>query len=141
VVSSNVSASSDTGQECSLTSGDIITRITDTPNKDQNVTVLVTSTKKTDCTAGLMLSVPVQELQEMHNHFREQLDSGLKILADSQGKGGLPSAPDTRTVTGEVPLPIPETGLEAKLRAQQAEADQLEAEVKRQSVTGQGVGF
>ncbi|HEY6268778.1 MAG TPA: hypothetical protein VIX11_10800 [Candidatus Acidoferrum sp.] len=29
----------------------------------------------------------------MPNHFREQMDAGLKTLADNQGKNGLPSAP------------------------------------------------
>ena len=140
VVASNLAASSDTGQECALTSGDIITRVTDTPNKDQKVTVLITTSKKTDCAAGLLLAVPVQELQEMRNHFREQVDSGLKILADSKGTGGLPAAPDTHMVSGEVPQPPPDLGIEAKLQAQQFEADRFEADVKRQNVGGQGAG-
>jgi hypothetical protein len=138
VVASNVAASSDTGQECTLTSGDIITRVTDTPNKDQKVTVLITTSKKTDCATGLLLAVPVQELQEMHNHFREQVDSGLKILADSKGQGGLPAAPDTHLVNGEVPQPPPDAGIEAKLQAQQFEADRLEADVKKQTVSAPG---
>lgn len=140
VVASNVSAAADSGQECTLTSGDIITRVTDTPNKDQRVTVLVTSSKRRDCSAGLMLSVPVQELQEMHNHFREQIDSGLKILADSQGKGDIPAAPDTRTVGGEIPQPPPDVGIQAKLVAQQAEADRMEAEVNKRTVASAGAG-
>ena len=140
VVASTLAASSDSGQECTLTSGDIITRVSDTPNRDQKVTVLITTSKKTDCTAGLLLAVPVQELQEMHNHFREQVDSGLKILADSQGKGGMPAAPDTHMVNGEVPQPPPDAGIQAKLQAQQYEADRLEADVKRQNVSGAGAG-
>jgi len=140
VVAGNLAASSDTGQECTLTSGDIITRVSDSPNKDQKVTVLITTSKKTDCTAGLLLAVPVQELQEMHNHFREQVDSGLKILADSQGKGGLPAAPDTHMVNSDVPEPPPDAGIQAKLQAQQFEADRLEADVKRQTVSGSGSG-
>jgi len=140
VVAGNLAASSDTGQECALTSGDIITRVTDTPNKDQKVTVLITTSKKTDCATGLLLAVPVQELQEMHNHFREQVDSGLKILADSKGTGGLPAAPDTHVVNGEVPQPPPDAGIEARLQAQQFEADRLEADVRRQTAGGQGAG-
>src|SRR4029077_5143974 len=85
VVAGNLAASSDTGQECALTSGDIITRVTDTPNKDQKVTVLITTSKKTDCATGLLLAVPVQELQEMHIHFRERFDSGLEIVAHDPG--------------------------------------------------------
>jgi hypothetical protein len=76
----------------------------------------------------------------MHNHFREQVDSGLKILADSKGTGGLPAAPDTHVVNGELPQPPPDAGIEAKLQAQQFEADRLEADVRRQTAGGQGAG-
>ena len=43
------------------------------------------------------MAVSVEDLQDMRNHFQEQLDSGMKDLAEKQGKGGLPKAPDTGT--------------------------------------------
>jgi len=140
VVAGNVSAAGDSGQECSLTSGDIITRVTDTANKDHKVTVLVTSSKRGDCSAGLLLSVPVEELQEMHNHFREQIDSGLRILADSRGKDGLPAAPDVHLADGEIPQPAPDATVAAQLRAQQVEADRMENDVSQQAVASPGAG-
>ena len=125
-------------QACSLGAGDVITRIDDTPDANQNVNVLVTSSKRADCPMGQKVAVAVQDLQEMHNHFREQIDSGLKTLADNQGKNGLPHAPDTRTSSGEVPPPSPDD-VQADLQKQEADADQTEKSVTQQvSASGQG---
>ena len=125
-------------QGCSLTAGDIITRIDDAPDANQNVSVLVTTSKRRDCPSGQKVAVSVQDLQEMHNQFRQQIDAGLKTLADNQGKNGLPAAPDTRTSPGEVPAPSPDD-VQAELQKQQADANQTETDVKQQvSARGQG---
>ncbi len=123
------------GQACSLTAGDIITRIDDAPDANQNVSALVTSSKKSDCRSGQKVTVAVQDLQEMHNQFRQQIDSGLKTLADNQGKNGLPAAPDTRTSAGEVPAPAPDD-VQTELQKQQADANQTETDVKQQVSAG-----
>ncbi len=134
VVASNLDVNAD-GQECALTAGDVLYRIGDTPDAGNNVTVSVSSSKKADCAAGKTVLVSVQDLQEMHNHFREQIDSGLKTLAANQGKG-LPAAPDTRTSAGEVPPPPPDVDVASELQDQQLQADQTEKEVQRQAVAG-----
>ena len=85
------------GQDCSLSSGDVVTRIEDTPDANKSVKVLVSASQKSDCPSGAQIAVAVDDLQEMHNHFREQLDTGLKTLADNKGKNGLPDAPDATT--------------------------------------------
>ena len=131
VVSSNLAERTVDGQECSLTPGDIITRLTDTPDANQFVTVSVLSSKPTDCPAGAQITVAVQDLQEMQNHFREQIDSGLKMLADNRGQGGLPVAPDTRTQSGEVPPPTPDANIANVLQDLQQQADQTEQEVQQ----------
>ena len=121
------------GRECSLTSGDVITRISTTPDANQRVNALVTSSQKADCSAGSQVAVSVQDLQEMHNHFREQIDSGLKTLADNSGRNGLPKAPDTGTTNGEVAAPKPDADAADQLQAQQQQADQTEAQVQQVS--------
>jgi hypothetical protein len=131
VVSSYLDQKTADGRECSLTPGDIITRLTDTPDANQNVTVSVLSSKQAACPAGAQILVAVQDLQEMHNHFREQIDAGLKTLAENQGKGGLPAAPDTRTQPGEVPPPEPDANIATMLQQQQHQADQTEKEVQQ----------
>jgi hypothetical protein len=132
VVASDLAVVAD-GQECGLTAGDVITRTSTTPDSDQKVTAIVTSSKKSDCAGGKTVAVSVDDLQEMHNHFQEQIDDGLKTLASKQGTGGLPKAPDTSTVAGEVPAPPPDTSAANALQDQQAAADQTEAQVVKEA--------
>ena len=121
-------------QACSLYPGDVIMRISDTPDAKQNVNVKVASSKRSDCPTGQSVAIAVADLQEMHNQFRAKIDSGLKTLADNQGKNGLPPAPDTQTSAGEVPQPQPDA-VRADLQKLQAVADETEADVKRQAST------
>lgn len=129
VVSTGLSVVAD-GQECALTPGDVITRIVDTPDQDQLVNVRVASSKKDDCAVGKIVAVSVDDLQEMHNHFLEQIDEGLKTLAAKQGAGGLPKAPDTSIVASDLPTPAADTTAGKALEDQEKAADQLESEVK-----------
>ena len=132
VVFSDLAVTAD-GDECGLTAGDVVARIDNTPDADQKVTVLVMSSKKTDCASGKKVAVSVDDLQEMYNHFQEQIDEGMKTLAEKQGTGGLPKAPDTATTGGEVPLPPPDTSAAAALQDQQAKADATEAAVVKEA--------
>jgi hypothetical protein len=136
VVDSDVSVVAN-GQECGLTAGDVIMRLTDTPDGDNTVTASVAASKKSDCAAGQTVAVKVDDLQEMYNHFQEQLTSGMGELAKVQGTGGMPKAPDTSTNRSDVPAPPPDTTVAKTLQDQQQQADQTEAEVK-QEITGGG---
>jgi hypothetical protein len=126
------------GQECALTQGDVINRLTDTPDGDQKVSVSVSSAKKGDCGAGKTVLVAVDDLQEMHNHFAEQLDSGMKDMAAKAGTGGMPKAPDTSTVASDVPPPAPDKSASQALADQDKAADQTEADVKAQAASSSG---
>ncbi len=137
IVSSDISVLSN-GQECDLTAGDVITRLTDTPDAAQKVTASVSASKKGDCGAGQQIAVSVEDLQDMHNHFQEQLDNGMKDLAQKQGTGGLPKAPDTGTTASDVPLPPPDQDAAKDLTDQEAAADQAETQVQQESAAGPG---
>jgi hypothetical protein len=136
VVSSNLAAMSINGQECELTAGDIIDRLDDTPDNNNQVRVSVSNSKGNDCRVGTTLKLDVSDLQEMHNQLREQMDSGLKSLADNSGKGGLPPAPDTGTSPGEVPPPPPDASANGALQAQQQEANQAERQIQQDAAQG-----
>ncbi len=123
--------------ECALTPGDVITRTSESPDADRKVTVKVMSSKKADCAVGKEVLVGVEDLQEMHNYFREQMDGGMKSLAEKQGTGGLPKAPDTSTVPGEVPPPAADTTAAKTLQDQQSAADQAEAQAKQEVASSQ----
>jgi hypothetical protein len=127
------------GQECGLTAGDVITRLTDTPDADNMVNASVSASKKSDCGAGQTVAVKVDDLQEMQNHFAEKLNDGLGELAKKQGTSGMPKAPDTGTKPSDVPPPAPDQTAEKTLQDQQAAADQTEAQVK-QEIAGSASG-
>jgi hypothetical protein len=129
VVSSNLDVTTAAGQACSLTPGDIIQRKGQTVTADGGVDVDVVSSKPGDCTADSRAAVQLADLQEMHNQFREKLDSGLKMLAENQAKG-LPNGPaaGARPVADGTAEPVADA--ESQLVAQETDAAKLEAQVR-----------
>ena len=77
---------------------------------------------------------------EMHNHFEEQLNNGLKALADKQGTNGMPKAPDASTVSSDIPAPDPDKDASKELSDQQAQADQAEQQAKQDAASQGGGG-
>jgi hypothetical protein len=131
VVSTDEDLTTSDGTECGLTAGDVVYRTGDKPDDDNMVDATVKSSKKDECAVGATVGVSTDDLQEMHNQLRIQMDAGLKELADKQGKNGLPAAPDTKTQAGEVPAPTPDTSVSGDLEQQQKDADAAEAEAKQ----------
>jgi hypothetical protein len=141
VVNSDLSVvSASDGQECALTQGDVITRLTDAPDADNKVSASVGGTKKTDCGTGKLVAVSVDDLQEMRNHFQESVDDGLKTMAKKQGTHGMPKSPSTTQVASDIAPPPPDSTATAQLQAQQADADQTEAQVRQQTSNGSAGG-
>jgi hypothetical protein len=126
------------GSDCSLSPGDVVTRIDDTPDDNKNVKVLVSSSQKGDCGSGSQVAMAVDDLQEMHNHFREQLDQGLKTLAEKQGKDGIPAGPKPGGKANPDGQVQPDLDVEAQLNDQQKDADAAEADVAQSTASSQG---
>ncbi|MGB7282348.1 MAG: hypothetical protein WBE13_08820 [Candidatus Acidiferrum sp.] len=136
VVSAVLNPAMADGTECSLTPGDVLTRIQDTPDANQNVTVLVSSSQKGDCASGSQVPVAVQDLQDMQNDFRAKIDEGLNQMAQNQGKNGMPSGPAAdkkASPDGQVQADLT---VGDDLKAQQSTADQTEQDVKQASSSG-----
>jgi hypothetical protein len=133
VVSSNLDVTTAANQACSLTPGDIIQRKGQAPNADGGVDVDVVSSKPGDCAADSRAAIQLADLQEMHNQFREQLDSGLKMLAENQARG-LPNGPaaGARPVADGTTDPVPDA--ESQLVAQETDAARLETQVRQGGV-------
>ena len=93
VVSMSLSVPVQNGQTCQLTPGDVILRSSDAISDTGKVGVSILSSKAGDCTIDSRTELDLATLQEMHNDFRQQIDSGLAVLAANQGKGGLPTGP------------------------------------------------
>jgi hypothetical protein len=138
IVSAALSESTADGTECSLSPGDVLTRLDDAPDADQNVKVLVASSQRNDCSSGTQVAVAVQDLQDMHNDFRAKISEGLGKLAENQGKNGLPKGPASGSKANPAGQAQPDLTVEAELKAQQDEAGQAEKEVQDASATGTG---
>ena len=136
IVSTTMNEELSDGSVCALTPGDVLTRIDDTPDANQNVKVLVSSSQKSDCVSGSQFPVAVQDLQDMQNHFREQIDAGLGKLAENQGKNGLPAAPDTATTPVPDGQAQPDLTAQTDLQNQQQQANQTEGEVQQAATDG-----
>ena len=92
------------------------------------MTMDVISSKQGDCPADGSVEVQLADLQEMHNQFREHIDSGLKILAENQAKG-LPGAPDANAHPVADGQATPDESADSTLLAQHTEAEKLEQQV------------
>jgi hypothetical protein len=79
--------------ECGLTAGDILQMDAPLPNDVLTANVRVVSSKRMDCPASSMVSVSLDQLQEMHNELRQRVDEGMKVLRAGRGSGGIPSVP------------------------------------------------
>ena len=131
MVSTDLDVSTDDGNDCTLSIGDVIERIDADAGSDNGVHVRVRAGKAADCKVDSQPQVDLNDLQEMHNHFRETIDDGLGELAKNQGKNGLPAAPAGSTVSKVNPDGVaqPDPNAAADLEKQQQEADAAEKEV------------
>jgi hypothetical protein len=134
-----LNVTSDDGRSCSLTPGDVL-KLDATPAGDAIVANLtVVASRKNDCPANADVAVTLEDLQEMHNGFRAELDAGLQKLRDQQGQGGLPAAPLSAITPPPRPLddlPQPATDAQTLVAGAQKEADQSETRLSQTAFSG-----
>ena len=129
IASSSLSLDSGDGT-CALTAGDIVRRTADTPDANNTVAVEVASSKRDDCAMGTASRIALDDLEEMHDSFRQKIDDGLKSLSEKQGKGGIPNGPAAvvhRQPEGEA---TPDPAVESDLKKQQQAADATEKDAQ-----------
>jgi hypothetical protein len=134
VVANNLDVSAN-GEGCSLTPGDVLTRIGTNPDANQNLQALVTGSKGADCAIGSQVSVSVQDLQDMHNQLRQQTDAGLREMSQDSGRNGMPAAPNASTVSSGAPEATPDPTAANQLAGALKDADLTEKAVEQ---TGSG---
>jgi len=124
------------GNECALSEGDAIQlRGAVAPDAQAaNLAVLASKGGK-ECPKGDVVSVALQDLQDMQNHMRETIDAGMQELQKKQGQGGLPAAPAAAAAPPKespmaalAPPPPPESEVAAEINQQSQAADQAEKE-------------
>jgi len=138
VVSESLDVTTSDQRSCGLQAGDIL-RLATTPADGTGIVELrVASSKKMDCPAGVQVTVSLQDLQDMQDNFREQIEQGLGVLQATQGQNGLPAAPaDAVQIPPRPSLTEADktagalSGTEALrlLETQEQEANALESEV------------
>jgi len=122
------------GNECAISEGDAL-QLTGQTAPDAtaaNLTVLASKGGK-ECPKGDLVSVGLQDLQDMQNHMRETIGQGMQELKEKAGKGGLPAAPAganapvTKSAMASE-APPPDDKVQAELAEQQKAADEAEKE-------------
>jgi hypothetical protein len=131
----------DRGPGCAITEGDVLQHMPGQSNGPA-ADVVVRASKSTDCRRGGVVSVQLQDLQEMQNHDREILDQGLAELQSRQGRGGLPALP-AAAAAAPVAAPIaaavqPDANVATELNQAAQEADTGEQAVINQSAAPGG---
>jgi len=126
VVSSNLDVTA-AGQACSLTPGDIIERTNKDVSPDGTVPVVVVTSKPGDCVRDSQTAVDLGQLQEMQNQFHEQMDSGLKMLAENQARG-LPNGPAAAPHYVAEGTADPAPDAQSQISSQEADAGKVEAD-------------
>jgi hypothetical protein len=123
------------GTECAVSAGDVL-EVPQPPGDNAtaaNAVVLTTKGGK-ECHKADTVQVAFTDLQDMQNHLRETVDTGLGDLQKKQGQGGLPPAPPSAEAppvqsafAAVAPPPDPNVATEIKQETQ--EADKAEQEV------------
>ena len=130
VVSSLVEVNAGEEQTCTLTGGDVLQLTAPPPEDSVTAQARVASSKRADCPAGQIVTVFLEDLQEMQNDMRAELDAGLRALRDNQGRDGWPTAPASAVFPARPAvhkMPPPDTQVGALLESQDAEAAKVEA--------------
>ncbi len=123
------------GAECAVSEGDAL-QLTGPPAADATAATLVVLASKggVECKKGNTVSVELVDLQDMQNHMRETIDSGMGELQAKGGKGGLPAVPaSAKAAPTKAPFaqdaPPPDPQAAQQINGQLAEADKAEQEV------------
>jgi hypothetical protein len=131
IVSNVLTEQTTDGTQCSLSPGDILTRIMDTPDTNVRITALVTSSQRNDCATGSILAVSTWDLQDMHNDFAQKIEAGLQKLANNQGKNGMPAGPVAGRRANPDGQAQPDLTASADLQQQLQDADNAEKDVSQ----------
>jgi hypothetical protein len=129
------------GGDCPVTEGDVL-QMNGAPQQNASYAdVVVLASKGQDCRKGSLVSVSLNDLQEMQNQMRATIDQGLGDLQSKQGQGGLPTLPPG---AGAAPANAfgnavqVDANVSAELSQAAMEADRAEQDVVKQSRDNQG---
>ncbi len=123
------------GVECSISQGDVLeVKFAPPPDANGATAIVVAIKSPSECRKTDIVTVAFNDLQDMQNHMRETIDTGLGELQSKQGQGGLPQAPPSAQAPPAqaafaAVAPPPDTNAAAEIQQQTQAADQSEQEV------------
>jgi hypothetical protein len=130
VVDEQLSVVTPTFRFCDLSPGAVLTLKGPHDDGGDSSELLVSSSRAGECPAGMTVIVALDDLQEMQNSFRADLDSGLQTLYAQQGKNGLPAAPKSALLPPPEPAqdqPPAQSDVEEVLTSAEHEANKAES--------------
>jgi hypothetical protein len=133
VVSALLEVNARDDQTCSLSAGDVLQLAAPLGANDTEAQTRVASSHRSDCPAGEIVGVSLQELQQMQNDLRAEMEEGLRALRDNQGKDGWPQAPASALAAPHPAfdgLPTADPQVSDLVEAQKDEVAKAEAAVK-----------
>src|ERR1022692_4908250 len=136
VVNTTLAVDSDAG-ECTIAEGDVLRMNGPPPPNATSADVIVLSSRGRDCRRGSMVSVELQDLQEMQNQMLSTIDRGMSDLQSKQGQGGLPTLPQGSAGTIDTPFAQEAAQPDANVAGELTPASQ-EADRAEQQAVGQG---
>ena len=122
------------GSECAVSEGDALQLNGQTAPDATAVNLVVLASKGgKECPKGDLVSISLQDVQDMQNHMRETIGQGMQELQAKSGTGGLPAAPAAAKAAPvksamAAEAPPPDTNVQAELAQESKEADQAEKE-------------
>jgi hypothetical protein len=122
--------------ECTISEGDVIQMNGAPPANATMADLVVLSSRGQDCRKGSMLSVPLQDLQEMHNAMMATVDRGMGEMQSKQGQNGIPAPPSGSVGTIDSPFAAeaqPDAGADGDLRGAIQETDRAEQQAISQT--------
>ncbi|MBZ5622085.1 MAG: hypothetical protein LAQ69_25655 [Acidobacteriia bacterium] len=131
VVSTALTVSS-AGGDCVVTEGDVLQMSGPPPQNAPYAEVHVLASKGQDCRKGSVVSVSLNDLQEMQNQMRATIDQGLGDLQSKQGQGGLPTLPPAAAAPPDNAFGNqvqPDSNAASEVRQASQEADRAEQDV------------
>ena len=134
VASATLMVNSSVG-DCTIGEGDVLQMNGAPPNNSTSADLMVLSSRGQDCRKGSMVSVALQDLQEMQNQMQATIDRGMGDLQSKQGQGGLPALPQGSAGTIDSPYAQaaqPDTNVASELTTVSQEADRAEQQAVSQ---------
>ncbi len=126
---------------CALTEGDVLRMNGAPPPNASFATVTVLASKGHDCRRDSRVQVALNDLVEMQNQMRANLDQGLNDLQSRQGQEGMPSLPSNATGftnTSFASEVRPDANASTELSQAAQDADRAEQDVVSQAADSGG---